>query len=140
MRCRRVRRFLPPFVGEDLPSSLGARIREHLRDCHPCARAFAADREARTALREGLRSPEPPADLWDRIETGLLAEGRSRRFFPPRIAPRSVAAAGVFLAVALAGTYLLSRPGETSLSGGRIVRPASGDVPAGDGLILLFHY
>ncbi|HKB15849.1 MAG TPA: zf-HC2 domain-containing protein, partial [Planctomycetota bacterium] len=79
MNCRRVRRLLPAFVGEDLSGPASSRLREHLRDCHPCAREFAAEREARLVLRESLRTPDPPADLWQRIESGLEPRSNSAR-------------------------------------------------------------
>ncbi|HET6203674.1 MAG TPA: zf-HC2 domain-containing protein [Planctomycetota bacterium] len=119
MNCRRVRRLLASFVAEELSTPRSALLRGHLRDCHPCARAFAGEREARNAFRETLRSPDPPSNLWDRIESRLLSEAGAPRPFLDRLArrltPRSAAAAGLFLAAALGGSFLLLRPGGDGL-------------------------
>jgi putative zinc finger protein len=104
MSCRRIRRLLPSFVGEDLPGPIASRLREHLRDCHPCAREFAAEREARLVLRESLRTPEPPADLWQQIESRIEPRSGSARRLPRRLPLRRVAAAGILLAATLAGS------------------------------------
>ncbi|MCI0589446.1 MAG: zf-HC2 domain-containing protein [Planctomycetes bacterium] len=130
MSCRRIRRLLPSFVGEDLPGPIATRLREHLRDCHPCAREFAAEREARLVLRESLRTPEPPADLWQRIES-QLAPGSGvarplRRPFPIR----RVAAAGILLAATLAGSLAYFG------TGGNAASPLPG---AGDGASALLE-
>ncbi len=110
MNCRRVRRLLPAFVGEDLAGPISSRLREHLRDCHPCAREFAAGREARLALRENLRIPEPPSDLWQRIESKILPRSGPARPLRHRLPFRRVAAAGILLAATLAGSFAYFGP------------------------------
>ena len=76
MNHEELRERLSAYLDADLDASEQARIEEHLRECPDCRREYRELRHTVDLLR-GLSSPDPPADLADRVIARLRAgEGR----------------------------------------------------------------
>ncbi len=141
MRCSRVGKALPLFVGHDLDEGGSREIAAHLENCGPC-RDLEAGLKASLAWLEA--APPPPLDetdysafrrgVWQRIE----AEGGVARRRLPR-AGRLVLAGGL-LAAALLAVFLSIRPrseafqpAEPRLAAAPATAPAVGPMPAAQG-------
>ncbi|RME73667.1 MAG: zf-HC2 domain-containing protein [Planctomycetota bacterium] len=96
--CARVRRWLPLFVGEDLPDDLEVPIEEHLLVCERCA-----------AYEDALRG--------DRVRLAAFARRERQHALPARIADGQRFWAELQVAIAQAGPEMRR---ETPLPGPRI--------------------
>jgi anti-sigma factor RsiW len=106
--CRRVRRWLPLWVGGDLTGESAQLAELHVRTCPRCAALHTSFRGSRTALRSLL--PQPEEDGW----TELAWKGDPPRFparrQPPRRGRLRGAAAVLLLLGATCAAALLSHP------------------------------
>jgi hypothetical protein len=111
MKCAKVRRALPLYVGHDLDAGGTRKIAAHLAECENCCSIEAGLRESRVWLES---APPPPMDesdfasvrrgVWRMIEAGGRVAGKD-----PRRAGRLVLAGGL-LAGALLAAFLSLRP------------------------------
>jgi anti-sigma factor RsiW len=107
MRCAKVGRALPLFVGRDLDAGRSGRVSAHLTECERCRALEAGLRESREWLQSVAPPPLNESDysavrrgVWERIEAkGNTAAERRRR------AGRLVLAGGL-LAGALLAVFL----------------------------------
>ena len=124
MKCRKVEKALPLFVGRDLDRARMSEVAAHLAACERC-RGLRAELAAGRAFLEA--SPAPPLlsqddyaalrrAVWRRIETGAgsPAVGRAGRLI--------LASAGV-LAVAFAAILVLRARSELPRASGRSGAP-----------------
>jgi len=81
MNCKSVRTQLSAYLDRELPGSEMLEMRAHLSDCRSCQEEFEALRSLKLLIANSP-SPEPPADLADRLCASVLAEYRpdSRKF------------------------------------------------------------
>lgn len=111
MRCAKVVRSLPLYVGRDLDAGRSGEISAHLARCERCRALEAGLRESRAWLES---APPPPLhesdysavrhDVWQRIEAeSVVAEKR-----PPHT--RRLVLAGGLLAGALLAVFLSVHP------------------------------
>jgi anti-sigma factor RsiW len=105
MRCSKVAKALPLYVGHDLKEGRSREISAHLERCGPCRAIEAGLRESRAWLEAGPRPPLDETDysavrrgVWQRIES--QEEGAGKRRLPG--AGRLVLAGGLLAAALLA--------------------------------------
>jgi hypothetical protein len=116
MKCAKVRRVLPLYVGHDLDAGGTRNIAAHLAECENCRSIEADLRESRAWLES---APPPPIDesdfasvrrgVWRRVEADGRVAGKD-----PRRSGRLILAAGLF-AGALLAVLLFLRPRPESL-------------------------
>ncbi len=70
MKCEETQGLLSNFFDSQLEESQRESVTEHVRDCLDCSQVLN-DYERLSALNKAIETPEPPADLWARIETDL---------------------------------------------------------------------
>lgn len=71
MNCAETQEQLSASHDRELASEIRKRTSEHLKNCPICGSALA-EFEAISGLTQQLSDPEPPADLWARIENELV--------------------------------------------------------------------
>jgi hypothetical protein len=130
MNCAKARSLLHRFYDGELNAADRQWVAGHLESCPACAADLAALTELDGVCRQ-LVSPEPPADLWDRIAARMAAPNAGKPV-PKRtvVRRRFLAAAGALAASVLAGVVgyrATRRPG----SGGAQDGPRSDPVTAG---------
>ena len=72
MKCPDVRARLSAYSDGELDDATGSSVRGHLRGCAGCRELALQD----TAIREGLNdlaAPEPPLELWSKIQAEIAA-------------------------------------------------------------------
>ncbi len=111
MNCREVQALLSAYYDGELPDESRTAVAEHLDGCSTCAQELAGFKKM-SVMAHGLRTPDPPAHLWSRIEEQLASEAvvgpqpqRERRF-GAYVAVAALAAA-VLIAVGI-GVYQTS--------------------------------
>jgi hypothetical protein len=133
MRCARIEKLLPLYVGGDLGEKECARVRSHLHGCDSCRQSAEAFRGSQERLH-AFAPPEFDDDFYEGLRAAVLSEISSRpvarptvfralqAFFPMR---RAAAASLVLLLilVALAGRVLHQ---SLSKSGTQTIAAASG--------------
>ena len=70
MDCCEVQTLLSAYYDGELPDESRTTVAEHLTQCSACAGELARF-EKLSVLTQRLGTPEPPAQLWDRIEPQL---------------------------------------------------------------------
>lgn len=65
MRCQKVQKLLPLYVGGDLRAGKDSKIESHLGCCFTCRAEFEAYRLSYTTTREWLAGDEIAWDEWD---------------------------------------------------------------------------
>jgi hypothetical protein len=81
MRCRRVQRFLPDYIGDELSVQKRRQVDQHLTECPGCRTALRALHEVWDGLAE---QPLPQKDeaFWGELTRGVMQEIRRRRPIP----------------------------------------------------------
>ena len=112
MKCPRARKFLPLYVGTDLPAGKARRLEKHLRDCLPCQKEV---KELRTTLESirtiaGREIIDWPEGEWK----ALMARVWARRPEPPPIpvflaVPRRTWAYGLMFILVIGVAVLILR-------------------------------
>ncbi len=67
MTCKDVRRYLSPFLDNELTAKETLEIQSHLEDCPACQRVCDLERAIRFLLQKGLPEETAPPDLWEKI-------------------------------------------------------------------------
>jgi anti-sigma factor RsiW len=83
MNCKTVQNRLSSYLDRELPAEDLMEVRAHLHDCAQCQEEERALRTLKSLL-SGARTPEPPADLAERLTAAVMAEREpvvSRRGF-----------------------------------------------------------
>lgn len=83
MNCKTVQNRLSSYLDRELPANDLMEVRAHLHDCAACQEEERALRSLKSIL-SGARTPEPPADLAERLTAAVMAEREpvvSRRGF-----------------------------------------------------------
>lgn len=70
MNCQEALKLLSALHDGELSSDLRESVEQHLRECKSCA-AVRADFGALSSLAREQSDPEPPAGLWDQIESKI---------------------------------------------------------------------
>tara|TARA_R110002072_G_scaffold293949_1_gene463651 strand:+ start:8838 stop:9674 length:837 start_codon:yes stop_codon:yes gene_type:complete len=70
MNCSEVLDLLSPLHDEELSTDLCESVEQHLRECPACA-AVRADFGAMSSLINQQPDPEPPAELWNHIQSEM---------------------------------------------------------------------
>ncbi|MGV3618471.1 MAG: anti-sigma factor family protein [Fimbriimonas sp.] len=73
MNCKAVQNRLSSYLDRELPADDMMEIRAHLHDCADCQMEEQALRSLKSILC-GARTPEPPADLAERLTAAVMAE------------------------------------------------------------------
>ncbi len=73
MNCTEVKERLSAYYDGELSLQERAAVAEHLKGCLDCARELEGFRRVST-LADGLNHPEPPAQLWHRLDERLDVE------------------------------------------------------------------
>ncbi|HIE51101.1 MAG TPA: hypothetical protein EYP85_05025 [Armatimonadetes bacterium] len=114
MNCKQVQKLLADYSVHRLRPRQQQAIAQHLAECPLCAREW--DLFTRTLeLVEQVSTPEPPANLWSRVEARLLAQReQGRRSWVPRWRERWSAlplkpAFAVLTVLLLLGLFLRTR-------------------------------
>jgi anti-sigma factor RsiW len=118
MRCHRVNRLLPDYIGDELSLKKRAAVEQHLEQCPACKAELAALQE----VWEGLIRQELPVkgeEFWQGFTTRVMREVKKKRPMPeehrtPLLFPGwkvLLPAAGVAAAVIAAVIVLKGGPG-----------------------------
>ena len=81
MRCHRVQRLLPDYIGDELSATKREHVEEHLEACPDCSAELAALQ----GLWEGLAQqplPQKEEEFWGTFTTGVMKEVRRKRPVP----------------------------------------------------------
>ncbi|HLN31542.1 MAG TPA: zf-HC2 domain-containing protein [Gemmataceae bacterium] len=136
MNCEQVQTLLSRLHDGELDAPERVPVEAHLKTCPVCSAKLIAMQEISEAAAH-WSEPEPPGDLWERLEARLGAGSpapASRRRFIARFR-RVALAALVLLAVAIG--WLLHRPGpEPTIVAPLSITGAEGD-PSLDDLLAL---
>lgn len=145
MNCAAVRALQDPYLGGGLAPALERRIDRHLVRCPDCWSRFEAADPSR--LFRALEAPPLPdsfwVGFWPRVLEAIRPDRDAFPFRIPRLRPAALLAAGVLLAVLVAGGWLLgpgrsgrrpeaARGGPASPSGPGSLRPAAHGLPTID--------
>lgn len=100
MNCHEVQKLLSAYYDGELPDEFRSAVAEHLAGCSTCAQELAGFKKL-SVMAHGLRTPEPPAHIWSRIEAQLAGDAA--------IAPQSKHAKryGTYAAVAAIAAAVL---------------------------------
>ena len=108
MNCEQVQELLSRFHDGELGQAERAAVELHLGSCVVCPGELAAIAELSEVARAS-RAPEPPGDLWERIELRLARSGGPWFATARRIVPTwRVAALAALVLVALASAWWAS--------------------------------
>lgn len=143
MRCSRVEKLLPLYVGDDLPERKARAVAEHLATCSRCQRSAAAYASAVQSLRDA-GAVEPPGDDWQQcwraVDAQLMEALRLRRVtvLPGSPEPGSLlrAAAALLLALGvgiLVGWHLKPEPAPVEVAAPTPASPQPSLVAEGPG-------
>ena len=72
MKCTDVRARLSAYGDGELDDATGSSVRGHLRGCAECRAMASQDAAIREGL-QGLAAPEPPLELWSKIQADIAA-------------------------------------------------------------------
>jgi len=81
MRCRRVQRLLPDYLGDELSPRKRERVEGHLEACPACRAELAALQGAWTGLAQQPQ-PQKAGEFWEGFTAGVMREIRKRRPVP----------------------------------------------------------
>ena len=70
MECQDIRKQLEAFLGGEVEEAERTTIQGHLAKCPECARAFCQTKKL-PSLLQSWKAEKPPADLYDRLKSGL---------------------------------------------------------------------
>jgi len=73
MNCQQTLDMLSPLHDGELSADLREPVEQHIRECSSCAEALA-DFKALSSLVRGQSDTDPPAGLWDQLESVLDAD------------------------------------------------------------------
>jgi anti-sigma factor RsiW len=76
MNCKAVQNRLSAYLDRELPADDMAAMRAHIHECDACREEERALRSLKSLLC-GARTPEPPADLAERLTAAVMAERES---------------------------------------------------------------
>jgi predicted anti-sigma-YlaC factor YlaD len=113
MRCRRVKKLIPLFVGGDLREREGRGVRAHLRECEACRAEYESSLHAYTISRRWLAEDElvwEDAD-WKRMVLRAVGQRERKALFLSPWPFRRVWAFILMAAVAAGLSWVLIRPG-----------------------------
>ena len=81
MRCHRVQKLLPDYIGDELSATQREHVEEHLKACPDCRAELAALQ----GVWEGLAKqplPQKGEEFWEGFTTGVMREVRRKRPIP----------------------------------------------------------
>jgi hypothetical protein len=81
MKCRRVRKLLPDYIGEEVPVTKRWQIDQHLKECPNCRDALGALQEVWDGF---VHQPFPQKDeeFWNALTRGVMTEIRRTQPMP----------------------------------------------------------
>ena len=82
MTCRRVRKLMPLFVGDDLRPGQAAAVRDHIDACPGCREEFEAFRAAMAGIKAAAKAEgvaEWREGEWNALMARVTAEDEGRR-------------------------------------------------------------
>jgi Putative zinc-finger len=117
MNCEQIQELLSRFHDGELGPADRAAIELHLASCVVCPGELATIAEL-SELARTAGAPEPPADLWSRIELQLPRSGRSRLMGMSRVfLTRREAVLAALVLIALASAWWASSARKHDRSG-----------------------
>lgn len=120
---------LNDFIDEDLSMEEMSRLRRHLQTCNECQKLEAELRAVRDEAAS-LPAPEPPEEVWNRIQAGLGVEAERAPGPGARDLRIYLAiAAAVVLAVSI---FLLERPGPSNAAPDELVNMVTAELQAAE--------
>jgi hypothetical protein len=81
MQCRRVQRFLPDYIGDELSVQKRRQVDQHLTECPGCRAALRSLHEVWDGLA-GQPLPQKDEQFWGELTRGVMQEIRRRRPMP----------------------------------------------------------
>ena len=134
MTCRKVRKLMPLFAGDDLRPGLARAVRAHTDGCPGCRAELEGFRAALAEVKSAAKAegvPDWGEDEWKALMARVAAEAKKARestggVFVPAFKPRWAAASALGAAIGLAVLAILFR--------GPSPRPEG--TPGGSGLVI----
>jgi len=77
VKCRAVKRMLSAYIDNELTSTQGERVEEHLQDCPSCRHALEMLRDTWDVL-DVLPHPKPATHFYTRLKSRLLTEEKTK--------------------------------------------------------------
>jgi anti-sigma factor RsiW len=123
MRCHRVQRLLPDFLGDELSLKKRERVEQHLEKCPDCRAELAALQGVWDGLAHQLL-PQKGEAFWREFTTGVMAGIKKKRLIPAEqktplllpgwrvLLPAAGAAAAIIVAVLVLKGGLGLGPGQ----------------------------
>ena len=115
MECEDIRKRLKAFLDDEVEEAEKTAIQGHLAKCAECARAFRQSKKLAGVL-QSWKGAEPPADLYDRLKSGLESrESWWRKYLTLPFAGKAAlrlaeAAAVVFITLAVSRYFQKPAP------------------------------
>ena len=81
MQCRRVQRFLPDYIGDELSVQKRQQVDQHLTECSDCRAALGQLQEVWDGLA-GQPLPQKDEQFWGELTRGVMQEIRRKRPMP----------------------------------------------------------
>ena len=82
MKCKRVQRFLPDYIGEEIAVTKRWQIDQHLKECPDCRDSLGALQEVWDGLAQ-QPIPQKDEQFWEKLTRGVMQEIRRKRPMPP---------------------------------------------------------
>ncbi len=114
MNCQDVRKFLGPFLDDELDARTSYEMGLHLNDCASCRERVEAERRLETNIVSAARRDDTTPEMWDRALAGLAP--RHRRWWPWALARPACWAAAALLAGFAAWWAVPQRPDLVSVA------------------------
>jgi predicted anti-sigma-YlaC factor YlaD len=81
MRCRRIQRLLPDYIGAELSDEKRHKVDQHLAECPGCKAALAHVQQVWDGLVQGPL-PQKDEEFWTELTRGVMQEIRRKRPMP----------------------------------------------------------
>jgi hypothetical protein len=97
MNCQDIRRFLGPFLDDELDTRTSYELGLHLNDCAPCRGRVEVERRLEANIASAVRRDDTTPEMWERALAGVTPP-KQRRWWPWALARPAFWAAALLLA------------------------------------------